>query len=211
MNDRHGGGNTAIILSIAALVIAALIVGVIILHQRRPAVLLLGDSITQGASPVLRGKLGDDYAVHVDGRGGFRVDEMMEAADNASRFPFEQVVINLGTNDVLGSDQDLDASLASLRAMTTRFPEAECIHIVTVSEHMASMTADSPARAAEFNEGVFALAEDDDRIRVIDWSEIVGDYEREHPDADVTNDTVHPTALGNELLVAAYRDALADC
>lgn len=208
-DDRDPGGRSVVFITLAALVLVVLVGAAILLHQRRPAVLLIGDSITEGGASALEGGLNDSYSVHVDGRGGYRVGEMIPAAQTASAFPFEQVVINLGTNDVLADDQDLDLSLAGMAEIVARFPNAECIHLVTVNEQMFSFAVDAPARARRFNDGLRRLAERDERIDVIDWAEIVD--ETETSGAEVTTDSVHPNDLGNELLVDAYLQSLQRC
>ncbi len=48
----------------------------------------------------------------------YLADEQLPTALNAARFPFEQIVINLGTNDVMTSDHDLDETIETLRQIT---------------------------------------------------------------------------------------------
>jgi lysophospholipase L1-like esterase len=140
-----------------------------------------------------------------------RVGEMWGAAVNAGAFPFAQVVINLGTNDVLATDQDLDESLATMAGMVTLFPQADCVHLVTVSEAMESPSVDTGARARQFNDGLQALAADAERIHIVDWAGIVSADERENPGDRLTDDSVHPNAAGNRILAEAYEQALDRC
>jgi lysophospholipase L1-like esterase len=190
---------------------AALVVAVLVLRQDRPPVVLLGDSITAGLRPAVRSELRSSYSVELDGRPSNLVAQQLAAAENASRFPFTQVVINLGTNDVMTAGQDLDASLGSIEQMVALFPDADCIHLVTVNEQMVKDGVDATGRADRFNDGLAGLATTDERIRIIDWSEMVGSYEADNAGEMLTTDTVHPNQSGNALLAGAYKDALDAC
>jgi hypothetical protein len=208
---RRTGGDPRVTAVVVA-VLAIITIGVAVwLLRPDPPVVVIGDSITAGAEHTLRDQLGTDFALTIDGRPGYRVAEQLPTARNAAGFPFEQVVVNLGTNDVMGADQALDASLASISEIVTLFPEADCIHLVTVSEQMVSGSVDAPARAAAFNDGLEAIVATDPRVSLIDWSGIVAGWQADHPGELLTTDTVHPTDEGNELLVAAYGDALSGC
>jgi lysophospholipase L1-like esterase len=197
--------------SLLALAVLLVALGVFIARRDRPSVVLLGDSITAGARPTLRSVLHDRYGPTIDGRGGMRVGEMWGAAENASAFPFSQVVINLGTNDVLADDQDLDESLVTMAGMATLFPQADCVHLVTISEVMQSPTVDAGARARQFNAGLRELAASEEQIHLVDWAGIVSADEGGDPENRLTDDSVHPNAAGNRLLAEAYEEALDRC
>lgn len=211
-SERPTNGIDARLTAVVVGIVAIIAVGVLIwLLRPDPPVAVIGDSITAGSESELRRSLGSDFALTVDGRPGFRVAEQMPAAENAASLPFEQVIINLGTNDVMGADQDLDQSIASMAQMVALFGAADCIHLVTVSEQMISGAVDAPARAAAFNDGLEAIAASDSRIDLVDWSAIVAEWQAEHPGELLTSDTVHPTDEGNDLLVDAYATALSEC
>jgi hypothetical protein len=215
MTDQRAGERTGLsprlLLVLAVLGAALLMVVVVVLRQERQPVVLIGDSITANLAAAARSALHDSYSVELDGRPGYRVDQLVESAQNASRFPFRQVVVNLGTNDVMTPDQDLAASLGAMAQIIASFPEVDCIHVVTVNEQMVSDEVDAGARASRFNDGLQQLAADDDRVNIIDWNEIVASYEAEHPGEMITTDTVHPDETGNRLLAEAYEDALDAC
>jgi lysophospholipase L1-like esterase len=178
--------------------------------RHRPAVALIGDSITANLESTARGRLGGDYALSVDGRPGFLADQQLPTAVNTARFPFDQVVINLGTNDVMNSDHDLEETTASLGQITGAVAVIRCAHLVTVSEEMVNDTGDAGPRARRLNDAIRAIAAEHPNVRVIDWATIERDYEREHGET-ITTDTVHPNDVGNRVLADAYGASLATC
>ena len=159
--------------------------------RHRPTVALVGDSITANLESTARRQLGDDFALAVDGRPGFLADQQLPVAVNMARFPFDQVVINLGTNDVMNSDHNLDETTAALGQITDAVAGIGCVHLVTVSEGMINDTGDAGPHARRVNDAIRAIAAEHPNIRVIDWATIERDYEREH-DTKITTDTVHP-------------------
>ena len=64
-------------------------------------VAIIGDSITEQAEPLLLAELQPDSVVRVRGRGGYRIEQMEPYAVEAAAAEPEQVIINLGSNDVL--------------------------------------------------------------------------------------------------------------
>lgn len=200
-----------IVVGVAALLVVTLFAaGVLRLGAAEP-VALIGDSITSQAQGTFAAELGDEYTLFIDGKPGYKVADQLPAARQLSTADPQQVVINLGTNDVLTEGQDLDASADALVEMVGLFPDSDCIHLVTVSERMVSMKFDLQSRAEAMNESMREIVQTDDRIDVIDWAATVAEWEAAHPGASLTLDTVHPTAEGNELLSDAYAEALSSC
>ena len=70
----------------------------------KPRVLVLGDSITDHGQRELNDELGPLYALSIEGQDNFRLDEQIPAAERWATRPFQQVVINLGTNDAVQND-----------------------------------------------------------------------------------------------------------
>jgi hypothetical protein len=206
------GGRFPVPVLVAAGAIATVVVVVaaIVLFRPKPAVAVIGDSITYVSAPEIGDALDGDWAPSIDGRPGFTVVDQLPAARALAADRPEQVVINLGTNDVTGTG-DLGTALAALAEMVALFPDAECIHVVTVSELMRIDERNAPERAAAFNEGVRALAATDPRLRVIDWTETMQAAQAADPDLVLTDDTVHPSLEGQRLLADTYRDAVEAC
>jgi len=200
--------------AVAVAVLAGLLVilAVVAVDRLRPAppVALIGDSITAMSATSLHRRLDDDWSVTIDGRPGYRVDQQLDAARRiAARGP-EQVVINLGTNDV-NQGVDPASSAAAMVEMVSLFDSARCIHLVTVNESMLDGNLEVRRSAETLNEAYRAIAARDPRVRIIDWAGMVEDWQAAHPGRSITTDTVHPTDEGIDLLVSAYDEALTSC
>jgi hypothetical protein len=196
----------------AVVVVVAIIGGRAVLSQRsKSAVGYLGDSITDQARPTLESDLAADPD-KVKAVGGIKIEEMVIPAQDLAALHPEQVVINLGTNNVLAIDP-VDQEATSLQQLVDTFPAARCVHVVTINEHMASPPPkDLKAGAEQLNERIRAMAAADSRVRVVDWAKVVDDYDAAgDPDGPLTSDTVHPVGTGEKLLIDAYRRSIDAC
>jgi lysophospholipase L1-like esterase len=181
----------------------------------RERVLVVGDSVTRLVADEL------------DQRDGARRTVVVRAANNATAaemranveaFPdrdFDQVVVNLGTNDAL-RDRPFAETEAALASLLARFDAARCVHLTTVNEQVVSFEdSDLVARIRRINEHLRAVAASADHISIIDWSAAIdaqeGGDEQAETDAPLLTDTVHPTAAGQTLLISLYRDAINRC
>ena len=172
---------------------------------------LIGDSITDQARSAFRAELGDDHDLDIRAVGGLRTDQLVgPTAEAAARHP-DAAVVNLGTNDVF-QDHPLDASMASMDELLGLLDGVPCSFVVTVNESMASGAGDDVAgRAAAFNDGLRQVAVAHG-VEVIDWAAFVEAYlAAGQPEGDLTFDTIHPTEVGQRLLIQLYDDALAGC
>jgi hypothetical protein len=174
-------------------------------------VAIVGDSITEMSESTVHAELDPHYHVRIQGRGGYRVEEMEPYGIELAESKPEQVIINLGTNDVL-TNWPSDKSTAALKRVLADFAGARCIHVVTINE--AILSTSSPgvdARAFVFNFGLRQLAADE-RLDVIDWAKAVkDDLAAGSPDGPLTSDSVHPNATGQKLLATLYHRALDAC
>ncbi len=202
----------AAVVAVMAMAIAA--VGVVAWRRpadHRPTMAIVGDSITEQARSVLRRELGHDWRLRVDGRPGATVAEQLAAARTLAEGDPAQVIVDLGTNDVL-QGRSPDASADDLRQLVASFPDAACIHLVTVNEEMVLGEARLQRPAAELNTAIASMAADDPRLDVVDWAEAVRTYQAgPQPDGPITSDSVHPTGYGKQVLAGLYADALAGC
>lgn len=199
-----------IVLVIAVVALAVVVVRALGIGEPRPPVALIGDSITANLRKEATRRLGDDYALTIDGRPGYLADQQLTTIENAARFPFDQVVINLGTNDVMTSDHDLTETAAALDAAVTALAGVRCVHLVTVSEQMLDESGDAGARARRLNAAIRDIAARHPNVDVIDWSTIEREAQAERG-GPITTDTVHPDEVGNRVLAEAYGEALAAC
>lgn len=174
-------------------------------------VVLIGDSITEQTEDTFEAVLGSRWSLWIDGVGGATVAQQMPAAERGAAEAPQQVVVELGTNDV-GRGLDPAASVAQVRSMLDLFPTATCLHVVTVTEGMSLDGRDHRADAGEFNDGLRALAAADPRVTVIEWDDALAAEEAAGADrTDLLVDTVHLTDRGERLLADAYAVALEAC
>jgi hypothetical protein len=174
-------------------------------------IVFVGDSITDQARPLIESRFGVPDA-SVQAVGGKKIDDMMVAAQALAATDPAQVVIDLGTNDVL-ADEPAAPNGDALTQMIGLFPSAECVHLVTINEHMLSPTFGNvgPAAAA-LDQQIKTTADRNRKVRVIDWDQTVLDYDAAHdPNGPITIDTVHPTPMGQQLLIDAEQRSVDDC
>lgn len=170
-------------------------------------VVLLGDSLTVLVVDQVKADAQPDHEVTSDATWGRRIDEQLDvAADIASKDP-QQVIINLGTNNVL-QRHDPTASVEDLGTLLDALEDVGCIHIVTVNEHIRRLGEDYSLEARAINDGIRTLAERRLDTDIIDWNQIVTDH---LADGIISDDTVHPNPAGVDLLAAAYIDAIDSC
>lgn len=198
--------------AVVAIVVAVVGVGWLAWTQLRPDdgdVAVIGDSIS-----VLLGADEDlalaGRATRVHAESGARVAEMSDAAADVADRGTRDVVVNLGTNDVL-QGRPPDQVVADLAALTDVVDAGSCVHVVTISEHMVSTDhPDVNQRAAAVNDGIRRLAEQRD-YQLIDWSAIVGAHlDESDPQFPPTVDSVHPSESGQALLTSAIEASLRD-
>jgi lysophospholipase L1-like esterase len=200
--------------AIVAVVIAIVVIIVIVDQATSPdgdPVAVIGDSITALGQDQLNATIGKDFKLTVNGQSGAKVSERQGEASALAVGKPTQVIINLGTNDVLQHVATAD-SAAGLQQMVQDFKAASCIHLVTINTRMhpanGNQTHDG---AVAINNAIHNLAKANDNVDVIDWDAINADaVDSSHPNG-LTFDGVHPTSAGQSDLDSAYDDALEDC
>jgi hypothetical protein len=202
-----------VVLAVGVLILVVAVVAIRLAYgstssDTRPRALVLGDSITDHGQRVLRDTIGPLYLLSIEGQDNFRVDDQLPVAQRWATRDFSQVVINLGTNDVV-QGWPIDQSTAGLEQIVSLFPEANCIHLTTVSESLPGRTSSTAADAAELNAAIRSMAESNSRVRIVDWNAIVD--EQQAQGIDLTTDGVHPTTEGQQLLVDAYEASMTAC
>lgn len=177
-------------------------------------VAVLGDSITSLDTEALEADLGDGYRFTISGNFGMTTEQVRPEVEALAERSFDQVIINLGTNDVL-QGRSAQHAVDVIAQYVAMFDSARCLHVVTVNEHMENQR-DGQATAEgarQFNEALRAFAESQDRVTVIDWNAVAAQNltSSEPPTSTLTSDSVHPTPEGNQALNGLYADALGDC
>ena len=174
-------------------------------------VLVLGDSITEWGTPALETELGGRFRLQVIGRGGFRAEQLQPEAVAAAATGPTQVILNAGTNDALQHQPPNDAA-ASIEQMVALFPEAECVHVVTLNTHMRDRDGEQQQGAEQINDALRELLNDIPTCRSSSGprsSTTTSPTTR--PMGTLTPDTVHPGPEGERVLLGAYDDALQRC
>ena len=174
-----------------------------------PTVAVVGDSITQLSTTRFVERLRTAWSVSVQGFSGLFVGEL---APNATRYAAtepDQVVINLGSNDAHELVPTAQ-SVADMQALIGLFPEADCIHLTTITTSSGlPSTTDGGHR---LNDELRAMALADPRVRIIDWAAAVAAHQAAgNPGGSWTFDGIHPSTAGREALVGMVETALAAC
>lgn len=176
-----------------------------------PTVTFLGDSITVISADDISAALGRDYRPEFSAVIGIQTGQLLPAARTATRADPDQVVIDLGTNDVL-QDAPLDQAAANLAELVSLFPRARCIQLVNINTNMARVGRSFRARAVLLNAAIDRLGATDRRINVIDWNSMMSaDVAANPPVGSLTSDTIHPVPAGRTALARAIRAALDRC
>lgn len=174
-------------------------------------VALVGDSITELSEPRLRADLGDTYRLRIRARGGYRVDQLEPYAVEVASTRPEQVIVNVGTNDVL-QGWPTASSVTALTRLLDGFRGARCVAVVTVNEQLADPAdAATRDRAVAYNAELRRLAAARG-LTVVDWAGAVDAAAAEGPGGEaLTVDRVHPSEAGQRVLARLYRDTLDRC
>ena len=210
MNWRGGG------LSLAAAAVAVLSCGLAgcANPNEGDSVAVIGDSITDLDQTDLHEQLGDEYQLVISGNFGSSIEAVQQEAKFVGARDFDQVIFNIGTNDVL-EDLDVDTSIAALREEIGYYDSARCVFLVNINEHMINrrtgeVTTDAAVR---FNAAFDQLTDENPRISVIDWRDATSSTlnNDDPPVSRLTQDSVHPTTEGNRKLNDLYAAALEGC
>jgi len=170
---------------------------------------LIGDSITDQARDVYQTELPPAYTLDIEAVPGRRFVDMLPLAREAAAARPNQVVIDLGSNDVLLDEPD-ESTDQAMGTMLDLYATAPCVHVVTVNEGFVFAPTQGP-KARRINDQLRRIATERG-YRIVDWNKIVVDYVAAGaPQGPITADSVHPTAVGKSMLVDAVRASLAAC
>jgi lysophospholipase L1-like esterase len=191
-----------------ALLSAALLVLVACGNDGDP-VFVLGDSITALGDAQLHQTL-SGYQLNVAGKFGDTLEDRVAAARLGAASKPRQVIINLGTNDVL-KGIDPATSAATLEQIVSMFSGAKCVHVVTINRNLDQRGNRPVAAIDALNAAIEALPDAHDNVDVIRWDEIQSDAAGDGNTTALTSDGVHPDDPGQKALADAYSDALDGC
>lgn len=175
------------------------------------SVVVLGDSITEFGQDHLRNDLGDEYELTVDGVFGARTGDRLDAAAAIAATRPDQVVVNLGTNDVVVGTpldkvrRDIDTILAELDSV-------ECVHVVTVGENLISDGIPLPRAGAAVNAQLAEVTAEHPNATLMHWDRLQDAAARRRDDPQaLLFDGIHPDGDGLAALAEGYADVLSDC
>jgi lysophospholipase L1-like esterase len=198
------------LLAAGVIVVVALIGWMLVAHRRQgDTIEILGDSITVVSSDAIRTALGNNR-LNIQAMGGLRSDQLQSAADQAAPARPRQVIINLGTNDVL-EGKDIDLFKASLDKLINTFSAAECVHVVTLNTHMITALGSNEAVLTRANDAIDQVIAQHPNTDKIDWNKIVEASNDPTGNQTITVDSIHPNLKGQRLLAHAYADAVNHC
>jgi lysophospholipase L1-like esterase len=172
---------------------------------RGAGVAVIGDSIFDQARAEITAALAPRQ-VDIEAVAGRTFAEQLPAARQAAARRPAQVVINLGSNDVL-LGAPYDVTVAALHDMVAAFPTSTCLHLVTVNETFFGLFPDGAIlrqRSERLNAEIRRVAAERS-AGVIDWADIVHRSIAADPAAMLTTDTVHPDDTGRRVLVEELR------
>ena len=177
--------------------------------KQQERVLFVGDSITDQARSALAVSLPPEDTLDIEAVPGRKFQEMLPFAKQAAQAHPAQVVVNLGSNDVLLGEDDAVTNPA-MTEMFDLFTGIPCVHVVTVNEGFV-FGKDQAAHARRVNDQLRRIAAERG-YSVIDWNQMVLDYVQSGSvNGPITSDSVHPSDVGKEMLVSAIRHSLAQC
>lgn len=180
------------------------------------SVVIVGDSITYQSTDELHAladQRGISLTIEATPRATARL--MLEQARFVDPGRVDQMIINVGTNDIIQA-VPLDRTLADIVELIRLYPEARCVHLVTINAHMVSLTDDRlHRRTLTMNGSLRYLAEEWPEVHLIDWAEILAESSEspEMPMAGLllAQDSVHTNPFGQAVLADAYVAALDRC
>ena len=168
------------------------------LHERGlRTVLLTGDNPAVAAA--VAAEVGIDEVIA----------EVMPEAEVLAQRDYDQVIINLGTNDALRRTAPAETK-EQLTKIVGLFPDADCIHFVNINTHITDDGDPRKSEAEQVNAIIDEVA-DKAGADVIDWDGIVAPTVGDDGKSSIIADTVHPKDVGEAKLANAIGDALDRC
>jgi lysophospholipase L1-like esterase len=179
------------------------------LFDSRPPVAVIGDSITWQSAGPINDTLGDQWRPDVRGVPGATIGDMVEVAGSMAKRSPQQVVVNLGTNDVT-RQIPAEQSAADMERLLDQFTGVDCVHLVTVFDYMVSFDAGLVTEWSQATNQALADVAQRRGVNVIDWNAVLAERQAVPGSPALLVDTVHPTPAGVDVLVEVYAQALAN-
>jgi hypothetical protein len=208
MRSRRGFGIGGVLLAIA-LLCSACYSG----DPNGPRVGILGDSITWLSQSNLASSISPDFSYDIQSYPGATMADMFPELEDLLNEPQgapQDLIINLGTNDVHLFDTNADAWQASLYYESVVSQATSCVIFVNVSTYADGFVNGQPIAEA-INAAIDQSVAVNPNFHLLDWNAFVhtGDNYETYIDPGTL---VHPNALGEGELADLYLQALQqDC
>jgi lysophospholipase L1-like esterase len=172
----------------------------------KPAVAVVGDSITFLARDDIGAALHGDYDADIQAVVGRRIDEMLPTIERVTgNRPFA-IVVNLGSNDALQAGSHPDWRAGFDRMLMLLAPQ-RCVLVTTINTRLPGR-ADTQRVAGAINRALFVARREHSNVHVIDWNAAV----QTNGSTLLSTDDIHPSPAGQLMLASLIRAALAkDC
>lgn len=209
----HGHRLAALAAGVGVALVFVLLAGALLPGPSRSgdSVVVLGDSITEFGEGHLVDVLGEEYELTVDGVFGARTGDRVDAAAAVAATNPDQVVVNLGTNDVVVGTP-LDKLRRNIDALLTELDSVECVHVVTVGENLLSDGIPLPRAGAAVNQQIAEVAAQHPNTQLLYWDRVQDAAARRRDDPQaLLFDGIHPDGDGLMVLAGGYSRVLGDC
>jgi hypothetical protein len=182
-------------------------------------VAMVGDSIFWGATDLIQARHGVDWTMRIDAVPGATTNEQVGAAAGLAQVtdPVGQLVVELGTNDA-HQGRSLDESRRSMEQILALFPEARCIHLVTVTDTLRDTAPGASWTAAVAYNDMLREFTDDPRVHMVEWAALLsandvrfGGPVGVRSNGALLGDNVHPNPDGQVALSDLVAESLATC
>lgn len=209
--SEHRGLLAAAVVGLSVVVVLAALSVVPGPDRSGDSVVVLGDSITEFGQDHLVDVLGEEYELTVDGAFGARTGDRIEAAAAIAATHPDQVVVNLGTNDVVVGTP-LDKVRDDLDRLLGHLDSVECVHVVTVGENLVSNGLSLPRAGRAVNDQIAEVTSEHANAHLLRWDRVqqAAGLRRDDPQA-LLFDGIHPDGDGLMVLAEGYAEVLADC
>jgi predicted small secreted protein/lysophospholipase L1-like esterase len=176
-----------------------------------PRVAVIGDSITDLSTADITADLQPDYALNIQSTGGQSMAQMAPTLQSVLHDPQgapEDVIVNLGTNDVFSVGEDATYDWRGpLASEVEALQSTQCVIFVTVNTTADELFSDT-GTAEAINAAIEGYVAEMPNFHLLDWNALVRQGTNAadwiDPGGGLTTPFVHPNAAGQAELAALY-------
>jgi lysophospholipase L1-like esterase len=170
---------------------------------------VVGDSLVQQSTSVIRQKLDPVGASSVRGISNQRIDQLLPVAERMAANDPQDVVLAMGNNDIR-QHLAIDESIANLQTMIERFADARCITVLNLNTHTLDLAFND--EAVQFNQRLVDQLDGQSKVHLVDWDAVVA-LLLEQGESEQTwfTDGLHLTEAGAGAYASTMHDAIERC